>query len=250
MKEPRAKKNRANGTFSLFLSKGKMLFLNSLVYLKKEGLLSFLRLTLWRLGFQCFDRSLIFFVRDLDQLADIHDQPYTFSILTLKDIEDAPNYDDGFYSKRRALYRLQKGYRLFVLREGHELAFFTWIETGVARIPWFNHLPLNLPKNIAYMAAVYTAPQFRNRGIATRTKKEIFRYLKEDGYTYIIEVIHPNNSVALKVDKSLGFREYQTIRYRRYWYLKIYNIKKVSSSESKTVISFFRSPKHIWETFL
>jgi len=236
--------------FYLLLAKGRVLLLNSYAYYKKKGFLSLVILTLQRLGFQHFDRSLIFFALDLEQLTDGSKQSYTFSTLTQEEIRNNPKYDDGFFSKRRALYRLKKGHRLFVLREGDGLAFYVWIEVNVARISWFNHLPVNLPKNMAYMAAVYTPPQFRNRGIASRIKNEVFRYLKEDGYTKIIEVIHPNNAVALKVDKNLGFIEYQTMRYRRYWHLKIYTIKKANSQEVKTTLSVFRSPKNIWRTYL
>jgi RimJ/RimL family protein N-acetyltransferase len=238
------------GSPSLLFAKAKIHWQNFVEYAKKREFSTLLSLALQHLGFQRVNRPLIFLVLDLEQAVELSYKPYTFSTLSEEDIRNDPTYDDGFFTKSKALYRIKKGHRLFVLREGNEIAYYSWITTKKAWVRYLNNLPLNLPEDMAYIEAIYTPPQFRNRGIASRMEAEIFRYLKEEGYKRVTCVIHPHNSVSLKVHKRLGFRAYQIMRFRRFWHLRIYTIKKFDDSDSKTVISLFRSPKHIWKMFL
>ena len=219
-------------------------------YYKQQGLLQFLKRFFGKLGFEHFSRSLIFLVLDLKDIPDDVEKPYSFHIAAVNDIENDRNFDCGFFAKRQAIYRLQKGHRLFVLKEGTRLVYFQWVEQKNASIWWFDYLPIDLPKNMAYMAAAYTVPEFRNKGIATKLKAEIYYFLKKEGINYLISAIHPKNTINLNIHKKLGFREYQTIQYKRYWHIRYYTVKKANSNESKTFISLFKFPKDIWEIFL
>jgi ribosomal protein S18 acetylase RimI-like enzyme len=217
----------------------------------KNGLLPFLKVSLFHLGFQWFDRTLIFLFVDLNSENTESARSHALSIFSAEDIfELGDKYDDGFFSRTKALSRLSVGHRLFVLKEGQKMAFSLWVEKEGATIWWFNDLPLILPNTVAYMSAVYTSPEFRNRGIASKIKREVFGLLKNEGIARVIEVINPNNSIALRVDRRLGFKDYQVIRYRRYWFIRYYLIHKVNSDECRRLITMFRSPKNIWDAYL
>lgn len=74
--------------------------------------------------------------------------------------------------------------------------------------------------------------------------------LKNAGKDRVLTVVHPRNGFSLRMQRSLGFDDYQVIRYRRFWYLRYYTINKAHSSQSKTIITIFRSPTHIWRAYL
>jgi len=243
--------NKNPSKFINTLLKAKLSIANAGNHFKRYGLLSFIKTSFTHLGFQFFDNTLIFFVRDLETLKNSIRQDYSFSAFSVEDIESGRyDYDDGFFNKRKAIYRLKLGHRLYVVKIDNKLASYLWVEQVGATVWWFNDLPVNMPKNMAYISAEYTPPEFRNKGIAPRMQSEILHYLKENGIRRVIAVVHPKNTISLKLQKWLGFRDYQVIRYRRFWLIRYYMITKTDSSESKKVITLFRSPKSIWRTYL
>jgi ribosomal protein S18 acetylase RimI-like enzyme len=233
----------------LFFAKAEMLVLNSFSYYRKEGLVRFAKLILEHLGFKRVDRTLLFLALDLNHIVNQVDA-YLFSILTQEDVRNDPNYDDGFNTKSKALYRLLKGYNLYVLKQENKNACYAWIEHRAASIWWFDNLPLDLPKDMVYLSDVYTPLEFRNKGFASKMEREIFCSLRKDGYQSAICVITPNNKTSLKMHQKIGFRVYQRVHYKRYWHIRKYVIHKANSSEMKTVISGFYSPKSVWKTYL
>jgi len=219
-------------------------------YYKEHGLLEFVKRFFGKLGFEHFSRSLIFLVLDLKDIPDDVKKPYSFHIATLADIQNEQDYNDGFFSKEEAIYRLKIGHHLFVLKKNNKMVYSLWVEQKNAAFWWYNNLPIHMPKNIAYISGIHTLPNFRGQGISFNSKKEIFQYLRDNGVSHIIGAVHSANSTALKLNKRFGYQEYQTINYKRYWHIRCYTVKKANSNESKTFISLFRSPKDIWKTFL
>jgi GNAT superfamily N-acetyltransferase len=219
-------------------------------YYKQQGPLQFIKRFFGKLGFEHFNRSLIFLVLDLKDIPDDVERTYSFHIATIDDIQKEQDYNDGFFSKEKATYRLRNGHRLFVLNKNASMVYFLWTEQIEAAVWWFDDLPVHLPQDMVYISGVYTQPEFRNRGIASELKREIFHYLKKEGFNHIIEAVHPANPKALRIDRRLGFREYQTVHYKRYWHIRHYTVQKFNSNERKTFITLFKAPKDIWKTFL
>ncbi len=127
------------------------------------------------------------------------------------------------------------------------MVHYQWVETKKAYI---FKLPITLPEDMCYMTGVFTIPQHRNKGIASKIKLQVCNYLKEKGFNQITEIVNASNSTALKIDKRLGFREYQIVHYKRRWHFRYFVVYDISGKRRKTYITIFKFPKHIWKTYL
>jgi len=224
---------------------------NTVDYYKQHGLSESIKRFFEKLGFEHFRRTLLFLVLDLKDLPDNVQRPYSFHIETADDIQEEENDNYGLsITKKKARDRLQKGHRLFALKEDSRMAYVLWAELKRADVWWFDNLPIHLPHDAAYISGAYTMPEFRGRGIASKLKKEIFHYLKKEGYKTLFAVVSPINTTAVKINKRLGFRAYQIVRYSRYWHIRHYSVQKYDSDESRAFITLFKAPKDIWKTFL
>lgn len=222
-------------------------------YYKRHGFLQFLKRFFGRLGFEHFSHDLIFIILDLKDFPEDVKKPYRFHLATIDDMKNENDYQDyseyyGF-TKREIIDRLQKGNRLFVLKENNKMLYFVWTEQKNAAIGAFR-LPLHIPQDMLYLGSEFTSPEHRGKGIASKLKKEIFHYLKNEGVKKLLAVISPDNTTNLRMDKKLGFQEYQTINYKRYWHIRYYTVQKYNSDECKTFITLFKAPNDIWKTFL
>lgn len=221
-------------------------------YYKTKGFLRFSKHFFEKLGFELFSHSLIFLVLDMKDIPNDHKRPYSFHIAAIKDIQNEPdNYSASGYllTKKEIIARLKAGHRLFVFKEENKLVYFLWAEQKNAAVDWFR-LPLHLPVHMAYISGSFTMPDFRKKGIATKIKKEVFDYLKKEGITKLVCVVHPANTKALFIHKKIGFKEYQSVTYQRYWQIRHYSVQKFNSDERKTYITLFKAPKELWQAFL
>lgn len=218
-------------------------------YYRQHNLFEFIKHFFRKLGFENFSKTVIFIILDVSNIPNDIKKPYSFSPITIDEMQNDEYYSEYFFTKREIIGRLQKGHRLFELKENDKLAYLLWVEQGNVTITDFK-LPLHIPRHMAYISGGFTAPEFRNRGIASKLKKEILCYLKKQGVKQILGVVSPSNTTALLIDKKLGFKEYQTLNYKRYWHLRHYAVQKFNSDERKTFITIFKPPKNIWKTFL
>lgn len=218
-------------------------------YYKQHGFLDFLKQVFRKLGFENFSRSLVFMVLDLKNVPDVR-KSYSFQIATIDDVQNDPDYNDGFFTKGEALSRLKKGHQHFILRKDKEIIYSLWAEQENVAVWWFGDLQINLSENMAYMSGAYTSPDYRGQGVYYRFTKEIFNYLREKGITHIIAGVHPANSTVLNLNKKLGYKPYQTITYKRYWHIRRYIVQKFNSDDCKAYTTIFKAPKDIWKTFL
>lgn len=228
-----------------------MKFANAINYYKQHGLLAFLKRIFDpdRIGFKIFSGALIFQKIDLNNVLADCSESYSFIIATVDDIQKEPDYYDSSFSRANAIRYMQKGHRLFVLKENEKMVCFIWVETKSVQIPCFD-LHFNIPEDMAYLAGLYTLPGYRNRGLAYKLKKEVMLYLKKEGFNHLIAAANPNNATALELNKKLGFKKYQSVHYRRYWFLKYYCIKKFNSNQQKRFITVLKAPDIIWKAFI
>jgi GNAT superfamily N-acetyltransferase len=224
----------------------------AIYYYNKHGILQSVKRFFNALGFVTFNRTLIFIILNLKDFPDDVKKPYSFHLATIDDMQNEQDYQAYIqygFTKKKIIYRLQKGLRLFLFKENNKMVYFLWAEQKNAFIHEFG-LPLHIPQDMVYIAGAYTPPDYRGKGIASKYKKEVLHYLKNEGVKNLLGVVLPENTVSLRIHKNLGYQEYQIINYRRYWHIKRYDVQQFNSSEHKTFITIFKAPKDIWKTFL
>lgn len=212
------------------------------------GMLQFSKRILDRLGFQYFERSLIFLLADLDKLSIAQKKPYSFRLATKEDLEKETDYKDGWYTKEAALKRIHEGRRLYIWKDGDKIIYYLWAEPKDATVAWFD-LNFRLPRDTVYCTGSYTIPEYRKRGIATRLDAEILCSLKEEGMKYVLGVVEPSNKASRAVNDKIGIIEYQTVHYKRRGHIRIFRVSEMNSGRQKTFISAFQTPSTIWNVF-
>lgn len=72
-----------------------------------------------------------------------------------------------------------------------------------------------LGKDEVFLYGISTRKKYRNRGNARKIMEESEKYLKRLGYKEVGLTVDPNNSIAMKLYKDLGYRikEYQEDEY-------------------------------------
>lgn len=214
-------------------------------YYKRKGFLSLLHVILARLGIEFLNGTLVFLILDLNKQSDDFNGDACLSIQTIKDIESDVFFDEGFFSKRKTINRIEQGKILFAAKDNFQTYFTLWIEHHNLIIWWFNDTQMVLPKDAVYMSGVYTAASYRHQGIATKLKREAFHYLRNQGIKYVIEAVHPQNTIALLMDKRLGFQECFNFNYKKVFLFRHYNIQFPGSKIHKSFFSIFRTPSAI-----
>lgn len=83
----------------------------------------------------------------------------------------------------------------------------------------------------AYVYAVYTAPEYRGLGIASKAMEKISCCLHERGIKKAYALIHPNNFPSLRYFHKVGFKKIGKITFIEICKLKLYKCK----SETKRI---------------
>lgn len=218
-------------------------------YYQRHGMLQLSQRLLERLGIQFFDRTLIFLLVDLNRLPRIPAKPYSFCLATVEDVEQEQNYRDGWFTKKEALKRVREGRRLYIVKNGNRIVNFLWAEPEMATVAWFD-LHMVLPRDIVYCTGSYTVQDCRGKGIASRMDLEVFHSLKEEGVSYVLGVVAPDNTASRAVNDKTGVIEYQVVRYKRYGIIRYFRVNCINSDEQKTFVTVFKTPSTIWKTFL
>lgn len=218
-------------------------------YYQQDGLWKTCILTCDHLGLFRY-RTLIFFALEFDK-----EQPPTPSEtlelvqLTEKDIEPVEDYWDGWFQKKETLRRLEQGHSLFVVKAQEKWAFYQWLEFERMDIPYLD-LTCRLTPETVCMAYIYTEPDFRGQGLATRAKPAILEYIRQKAYRRVVLMITPQNSPSQKVNTRAGFRAYQRVTYIRVCFVKYYHIQSCGDSRSAHVLTVKRTHPALWRTFL
>lgn len=221
--------------------------IDSLIFTYKiKGASGIIRALLRKLGTQIYAEKLLFFYLNLQSMPDEPKLGNDFRKLKREEITDNLTFNDGFHTKKEVLHRLNHGHLLFVHERSAKLVYFVWIEQKDIMIDYFT---FDLPSDVVYLANEFTIPEFRGLGIATHIRKQIFQYLKNQGIKYIILVVNPKNKVALKLNKSCGFIEYQALSYSSFMYIRYYKVKSTKTGIQEKYISFYDCSGDIWKVF-
>lgn len=165
-----------------------------------------------------------------------------------EDLEKVGKYLYEWYEKKEALKHLEAGNVLFTVKKGNKMIYFEWTEFKNIDLPYLG-LSFFIPDGTAHNAYNYTVPEYRGKGIASRAKLLTLNYQRENGIRRAFCVIPPNNTVSLRLNKKVGFKEYQTVIYWRLLFLKYYCVKDFSTNSEKVFWGSGRATQELWRTF-
>jgi ribosomal protein S18 acetylase RimI-like enzyme len=201
-----------------------------------------------RLGLQWFSRELLFLRLDLRSLPDNAGASATFFMPSLPEVENDRTFYDGWHTHDQAVLCLRSGRILFVERRDGKNVCFGWSTRNRVSLYWFDvHFPI--ARDVAYCTCLYTEPLYRGRGIGSQLWREIAFYWKQQGIRHLLVVIDPQNTASIRLHRSMGFLAYQSVRYRRYGFLRHYLARDLCGNRSKHWLSVFRSPDAVGTVF-
>jgi ribosomal protein S18 acetylase RimI-like enzyme len=212
---------------------------------KQKGSRGVKRAIIRKAGISLTER-IIFLFLDLLSLSEAKSDNHPFRVLDAHEILNQNNYYDGFNSRNQAINKIAKGDLLFVHERDGKFVYFVWIEQNNISIDWFR---FDLPHNVAYLSNEFTRPEYRGQGIAKMVRKQIFHYLKNNGIRFVILVINPKNESALKLNKSCGFKEYQIVTYKSFFYFRLFEIRSADNNHKKKFIRFITPIEDVWKVF-
>lgn len=99
--------------------------------------------------------------------------------------------------------RLDRGAILFCAFIDKELAHGSWVATSKKACPDFHPFPMDC-EHTAYIGGTMTIPKYRRKGINVYIHSEIFRYLKEQGFSRAMLAIDKGNIAAENSQNKLG----------------------------------------------
>ena len=166
-----------------------------------------------------------------------------------EDIENVGEYLYEWFEKEEALKRLEAENVLLVVKDGEKMVFYQWINFAKKiDIPYLD-LSFFIPDGTVYLVHMYTEPEYRRKGIATRSKPLMFKYLRENGIRRFFSIIAANHAESLSINRKVGLKEYQTVVYWRLLFLKYYCVKDYQTGSQKVFWGSGGTTQELWKTF-
>lgn len=135
----------------------------------------------------------------------------------LEDVHLLDAIEDGPEKKLDATERLRRGQRWFVGIDAStgKLANFRWVATAWELVPELERNVVLKPGQ-AFVYDLYTAPEYRRRGIDSFTRQYTYDHLyRSAGITTVIAHIRAENTVSIKAGRKF------LKKIGRVWYLSV-----------------------------
>src|SRR3954453_17076353 len=127
--------------------------------------------------------------------------------LTLATADDLPLVEQVGHSVFDARKWHGEGHDLWLVRDGDAMAFMCWIFNGSAPVAAARGGWLQLPAGVACLEDSITNPDYRGRGIAPRTWKQIAVKLRERGIDSMVTKVETENVPSRKAVAKAGFED-------------------------------------------
>jgi len=121
----------------------------------------------------------------------------------LEDIDLLDDVENGVDAKRDATARFKRGDRWFVGIDSAsgKLANFRWSATAWELVPELERNIIPKPGE-AFVYALYTAPDYRRRGVDSFTRSYTYNVLHQFGIRRILATIFAENTVSMKAGRK------------------------------------------------
>lgn len=98
--------------------------------------------------------------------------------------------------------RMRAGHRCFIARHANKIVCASWGATTNARSGYLS-APIALTSDEAYAYDLFTAPEWRQKGIAIAVTRALHNFYRAEGKWRVLRVIVPENYAAIK--GTLGY---------------------------------------------
>jgi len=195
-------------------------------------------------------RVFIFLELELKDSISAQEQNHRVDLIRVgkEDLEKVDKYLYAWFEKEEALKRLEAGNVLLVVKDEEKMVFYQWVEFAKIDFPYLD-LSFFIPDGTVHMAYTYTEPEYRGKGVASKAKPLVLKYLQENGFQRLFTIIEPKNAVSQRVNKKIGFKEYQTVIYWRLLFLKYYCVKDYQTGSQKVFWGSGGTTQELWKIF-
>lgn len=196
-------------------------------------------------------RVFTFLEMELKDSVSVQEQDHGIHLVRAgkEDLEKVGPYLYEWFEKEEALRRLDAGNVLLVVKDGEKMVFYQWFDMSrKIDLPYLD-LPFSMPDGTVYMVHMFTEPAYRGKGIATRAKPLIFKYMQENGIRKLLSIIASSHEESLHINRKVGLIEYQIVNYLRFLFLKYYCVKDLHTDSRKVFWGSGRASQELWRTF-
>jgi RimJ/RimL family protein N-acetyltransferase len=132
------------------------------------------------------------------------------------DIEAATRLPEAV-APAEAARRLDRGARVWLVREGDAVAFVCWIFTGSTPVIAAPRGSYDLPGDAAMLEDSVANPDYRGQGVAPATWTALADILQAEGYSRLLTKVEVENAPSRKAVSKAGFVEGAVVHLRRAW---------------------------------
>jgi GNAT superfamily N-acetyltransferase len=160
-------------------------------------------------------------------LEDSGKHNFTFKILTPQDGDMIAQIENNAEWLRRQLQgKISAGQLCLVALDGEQVAGFNLIDFEQANLVLVN-LQKKLRRGLAWSEHVAVKKEFRRTGLASQLRYRIFEELKRRGIRRLYGGTLRSNAAALRLTRSVGFKEIGDIYYHKFFSLESWQYKRI-----------------------
>ncbi len=160
-------------------------------------------------------------------LEDSGKRNFTFKILTAQDaglIAQVENIAE--WLRLQVQEKIAAGQLCLVALDGEQVAGFNLIDFEQANLVLVN-LQKKLRPGFAWSEHVAVKKEFRRTGLASQLRYRIFEELKRRGIRRLYGGTLRSNAAALRLTRSVGFKEIGDIYYRKFFSIENWQYKRI-----------------------
>jgi GNAT superfamily N-acetyltransferase len=145
-------------------------------------------------------------------------------IATIDDLRSIEDRMDGasekFFhgDKEFFLAAVKRGNTCFVAKTNGQIAGYTWV--NFHDVPLFFDAVARYPRDTAHTFNALVFPEYRGKKVFQAISRELYTYLKSQGYRYACNLISRNNVPAIRAKQTAGARV-QMVRFTKLPYCQL-----------------------------
>ncbi len=170
-------------------------------------------------------------------------------VATRQDIDE--QYKDFWYTREKALERLNKGCILFLAKDKVVNIFYGWFDSlNIDSLAyWLGIKNLKIPPDVVYLSAVYVPSEHSGRLLLKRGLRSMEKYLLNNTTANkIFSITIPKNIIASRISTLCGYVPYQLVKYLRIIGVKLYIVESLDGKELKRRKVFIQN-SNFWNFF-